>query len=101
MLTAIQNRFVQDWRIPAHLVAKLVALADLAKQQNEHACNGDPHANSTDRANKSKNAAAWESELDKTTADIETLVLPYGFGVTYTGLRPTLTRGEHYVEIPN
>ena len=39
--------------------------------------------------------------MDDLTAQIAALVKPYGFtGVEYTGLGPTLKRGEQYVEIP-
>jgi hypothetical protein len=97
----VQERFAADYGMPLELVQKLVRLANRAGLCNEHACNGSPHPFSGDKADKNANAELWNDEVNRITRQIADLVRPYGFtAVEYTGLGPTLKRGEQFVEVP-
>lgn len=96
-----QERFANDYGMTLETVRELVTLAKWAGRGNEGECNGDPHADSPDRTDKAANARCWARDVERITGQIERLVTPYGFtAVVYTGLGPTLKRGEVYVEIP-
>jgi hypothetical protein len=97
---SIQERFAEEYDMPARDVAKLVELAKEAFRCNELACNGDPHPLGG-RGNKASNSYQWGKDVDRLTERIAALVRPYGFTeVVYTGLGPTLKRGAQYVEVP-
>jgi hypothetical protein len=109
MSNPVQERFSREYGMPLDQVEQLARLADQAKVCNEHACNGDtimvPSGVPGERFLRvtDKNAAAklWEAKVDETTKLIAALVKPYGFtAVVYTGLGPTLKRGEQFVEVP-
>lgn len=76
-------------------------LASWCQNANEHMCNGDPHADSTNRQDKNENARCWEKDLSRNTGLLEAIVNPKGLFVEYTGLRPCLhdSNGE-YFDIP-
>lgn len=101
-MNATQKRFANDYSMTPATVARLVDRANYAGRCNERACNGDPfpvgNAQATD---KNANMEAWRRELDTVANQIASLVAPYGFTeVVFTGLGPTLKRGEQFVEIP-
>lgn len=96
-----QERFATEHGMPILTVHMLVERARRAGRANEGASNGDRHRNSDDRNDKNANAREWERDLERETEEIRKMVAPYGFTeVVYTGLGPTLKRGEQYVEIP-
>ena len=97
----VQQRFANDWGMPIIEVGRLVKLAKLAGDANEHYSNGDPFPGISFFRDKNENARRWEKEVDRITDLITDLVKPYGFtAVVYTGLGPTLKRGEQFVEVP-
>lgn len=100
-MTAIRERFATDYGIPAASVAELVALSLRAGKANEHYSNGDPHPSYPNASDKNFNAQRWGAIVDDLTEQIRKLVTPFGFtDVVYTGLGPTLKRGEQFVEVP-
>lgn len=83
-------------------IRAVVRLADRCMKANVGECNGDPHSDGTDRADKNTNANLWGAELTVLTTELERLVRPNGFTVEYTGLRPCLRdANKNYVEIPH
>lgn len=95
-----KQRFAEEYRMPMQSVVKLVRLAKRAGDCNTFSCNGDPFPGDPS-GDKNKNCRLWSEEVDKVTVDIANLVRPFGFtSVVYTGLGPTLKRGDSYVEIP-
>lgn len=108
-MNPIQKRFAREHGMPSHEVARLVRLANQAHTCNEHASNGDPYYREKGPgvvgyihvADKNECARFWSAKLDETTEMIRRLVTPYGFtDVVYTGLGPTLKKGETFVEVP-
>lgn len=96
-----QERFAEDWHMPLPSVKLLAKLAARAGKSNEHYCNGDTHEYSADQTDKNENALRWGIEVNRYTDHIVMLIKPYGFtAIEYTGLSPTLKRGEQFVEIP-
>jgi hypothetical protein len=96
-----KERFAEDWKMPLAEVGQLVKLARDAGKCNEAFSNGDWHSSNANPADKNRNAQLWGAEVDAHTVRILALVKPYGFtAVEYTGLGPTLKRGEQFVEIP-
>lgn len=100
-MSPVQKRFAAEWQMPEDSVDTLVWLAKQAGKANEHYSNGDPHSKSTDPTDKNENARLWSDEVDGFTKRIRNLTELYGFtDVVYTGLGPTLKRGEKFVEVP-
>lgn len=97
----VRERFAREHGMTGDEVRRLVRLARMAGERNERFCNGDPHPNSSDPEDKSENSAHWATSMNAVTDAIIELITPHGFtGVEYTGLGPTLKRGERFVEIP-
>ena len=97
----VQERFAAEYGMPRKTVTQLVTLAKLAGKANEHFSNGDEFPGVSFFRDKNENARRWEKEVDRITDLIADLVKPYGFtAVVYTGLGPTLKRGEQFVEVP-
>ncbi len=97
----VQERFAEDWSMPQDKVREMVALAKRAGDANTHSCNGDPHPSYPNASDKNHNSQRWGAIVDDLTRQIAALVAPFGFTeVVYTGLGPTLKRGERFVEIP-
>lgn len=79
----------------------LVQTGSKAGRYNERYCNGDRHPRSENPEDKAENARHWKADVARAANDILTVAQPYGFtGVEFTGLYPTLKRGNQYVEIP-
>jgi hypothetical protein len=96
-----QERFAEDWKMPLAKVRQLVSFAKRAGDANTHYCNGDPHPSYPNASDKNFNAQRWGAIVDDLTKQIADLVKPYGFTeIVYTGLGPTLKRGDRFVEIP-
>jgi hypothetical protein len=96
-----RERFAAEHGMPPDKVQSLVQLATKAGKANEHYSNGDPHPSYPDSSDKNFNAQRWGAIVDDCTELIRQLVAPYGFtDVVYTGLGPTLKRGEQFVEVP-
>lgn len=99
-MTTVQ-RFAAEWGMTVKQVNRLVSLANRAMTANEHSCNGDPHPSYPNASDKSFNSLRWEAIVGDLTAEIGKLVHAHGFTeVVFTGLRPTLKRGDMFVEIP-
>ena len=83
-------------------VLVMVRRAKELGKMNEKFCNGDYHpANKLAPADKNKNAELWAHAIKVGTQELLRYVETYGFtDVIYTGLGPTLKRGERFVEIP-
>jgi hypothetical protein len=97
----VRKRFAEDHGMPIAEVEQLVALALKAGKCNEHACNGDGHPAFPNASDKSFLAGQWKAIVRDCTHDIEKLTKPYGFTeVVYTGLGPTLKKGDQWVEVP-
>ena len=87
--------------MPTDRVNTLVRLAKECGKLNELAVNGDPHPRVYDKTDKIANAKRWEQDLNGATAELERFAQQYGFtSVVYTGIGPTLKKGETFVEIP-
>ena len=100
-MNPIQKRFAADHGLPEIAVTRIVRIAKFAFEANEHACNGDPHPWQKNKADKNANADAWGVTLEGHTRDLLEVIRPYGFtDVVYTGLGPTLKKGEVFVEVP-
>jgi hypothetical protein len=96
-----QERFAEDWKMPLQDVQRVRRLAKWAGKGNEHYCNGDPHEDATDQTDKNECAKLWAAEVDAASEGILLIVRDYGFtAIEYTGLGPTLKRGEQFVEVP-
>lgn len=96
-----QERFAAEHSMPLSDVQRLVMFAKKAFAANEHACNGDPHPSYPQASDKAFNSGRWHQIVDDCTASILTLVQGHGFtDVVYTGLGPTLKKGEQFVEVP-
>lgn len=98
---ARRDRFGAEHGFTAEEVHHLTTLAGWCARANEGECNGDPHADSTNRQDKNKNAKCWAADLARNTNLIERIAQPKGFTVEYTGLRPHLKKNGEYVEIPH
>jgi len=98
-----QERFAEEYEMAMRRVQLIRGIANRCGQQNEKACNGDPHPALAVWANKDKNLCTkrWQADLDESTQQLLDTVKGHGFtGVEYTGLYPTLKRGDQFVEIP-
>ena len=96
-----KERFAEDYKMPLTQVKQLVSLAKQAGQANEHFCNGDAHPFDPNSSDKNLNSRLWKNTVDRLTEEIAELVAPYGFtDIVFTGLYPTLKRGNEYVQIP-
>jgi hypothetical protein len=96
-----QERFAEDWGMPLVGVQMMVETAMKCGRCNEAAVNGDRHRNSDNRDDKNANTKEWLRDLERQTEELLKIVKPYGFtAIAYTGLGPTLRRGDRYVEIP-
>jgi hypothetical protein len=94
-------QFAREHGMTTSEVSVLVQLARFAAEANEHACNGDPHPSYPNASDKAFNAQRWGAIVDDRTRQIVELVKPYGFtAVEYTGIGPSLKRGDRWVEIP-
>ena len=99
--TSARARFARDYQMGEDSVDTLVWLARQAFDANERRVNGDPHPQNKDPDDKNRNAAYWGREVDQFTKRIRNLTECFGFtDVVYTGLGPTLMRGDLFVEIP-
>lgn len=99
-MTAAIEKFAEEYGLPGHAARRLVRFANRAARENERACNGDPHPDNPNPADKNENARLWEADLNATTDAIKEIVVPAGLTVEYTGLRPCLRKDGRYVEIP-
>lgn len=96
-----QKRFAEDWKMDVDRVHMIVSLAKECARANEHSVNGDPHPRNPVKDDKNANSKLWLHDCDVLTASLERYISSYGFtGVVYTGLGPTLKRGDLYVEVP-
>ncbi len=97
----VQERFADEFGMTRADVGKLVRLALQAGKAGEHFSNGDAFPGVEFFRSKEENSHRWEKEIARITTLIEDLVKPFGFtAVEYTGLGPTLKRGERFVEVP-
>jgi hypothetical protein len=97
----VRSRFAEDYGMPREAVDQLVGFAVRAGDANEHCVNGDPHPSYPNATDKNFNSQRWGAIVNDLTKQIADLVRPYGFtGIEYTGLGPTLKRGDRFIEVP-
>lgn len=96
-----QERFSEDWGIDGDRVPVIVRMAKECGKLNEKGCNGDPHPRNPNPDDKNRSMELWDHACAVATSELLRYVERFGFtAVAYTGLYPTLMRGDRFVEIP-
>lgn len=77
---------------------KLQKLLNRRFVAGEHSCNGDPHRQAKDRRDKNECMELWNRDIERLTAEIDTLLLPYNIIFdTGTGLWGSLMKDGKYI----
>jgi hypothetical protein len=83
-------------------VYKLSRLLKKYYAQEVKAANGDPHPRNPKPLDKDANAERWNSDAEKTAAQIETAAILYGLEVNFANPYPYFKKGnDDHIFIPD